>query len=205
MKTTQTASYLWLFWMLTVCGLMLDLGSKYIIFAALYNNGAGGEYPLIPEAFRLTADFTSVTDPGDFLSPLRTIGGDQLPRVNQGALFGMGQGQNHVFTFISLLAAIGIIYWSSRPATTKDRFLSTALGLILAGTLGNLFDRVVFGGVRDFLHWFYVIDWPVFNIADCCLVVGACLLLFQAMFLTQPQEKPTTAEAQEELAAHRES
>jgi lipoprotein signal peptidase len=56
----------------------------------------------------------------------------------------------------------------------------------LAGTLGNLYDRVVFSGVRDFLHWNYLFDWPVFNCADCCLVSGACLLLIQA-FGTQPK------------------
>jgi signal peptidase II len=55
-----------------------------------------------------------------------------------------------------------------------------ALGLILAGTVGNLYDRLVFHGVRDFLY-FYKIEWPVFNVADCCLVVGAGLLLLQAL------------------------
>ena len=39
---------------------------------------------------------------------------------------------------------------------------------------------MVFNGVRDFLHWNYLFDWPVFNVADCCLVCGACLLLLQA-------------------------
>jgi lipoprotein signal peptidase len=54
------------------------------------------------------------------------------------------------------------------------------LGLILAGTLGNLYDRILFNGVRDFFHWDYLYNWPVFNVADCCLVVGAGLLLVQA-------------------------
>ena len=46
-----------------------------------------------------------------------------------------------------------------------------ALGLILGGTLGNLYDRVVYDGVRDFIDWHYHdLEWPVFNIADCCLV-----------------------------------
>jgi lipoprotein signal peptidase len=62
--------------------------------------------------------------------------------------------------------------------------LCAALGLILAGTLGNLYDRVIFDGVRDFLY-FYWIEWPVFNLADCFLVCGAGLLLLQA-FLSQP-------------------
>src|SRR4029077_2279204 len=109
-------------------------------------------------------------------------------RVNHGALFSLG-GQfktdaNHFFAGVSVLAALGIIVWGARRATATDKWLCAALGLILAGTLGNLYDRVIFGGVRDFLY-FYYIEWPVFNIADCCLVVGAFLLLVQA-FLTHP-------------------
>ena len=68
-----------------------------------------------------------------------------------------------------------------------------ALGLILGGTIGNLYDRLVFGGVRDFLY-FYKIEWPVFNVADCCLVVGAALLLVQAVFVA-PQEEQQPAPA----------
>jgi lipoprotein signal peptidase len=71
--------------------------------------------------------------------------------------------------------------------------------LILAGTLGNLFDRVVFGGVRDFLY-FYWFEWPVFNVADCFLVCGAGLLLLQA-FATAPADKGKVAVAEPVTAA----
>src|SRR5436305_586252 len=74
--------------------------------------------------------------------------------------------------------------------------LIASLGLILAGTLGNLYDRIVFSGVRDFLHWYRYFDWPVFNIADCCLVCGAGLLLAHAFFTVE-------REAQEPAAAAR--
>jgi lipoprotein signal peptidase len=70
-----------------------------------------------------------------------------------------------------------------------------ALGLILGGTIGNLYDRLVFGGVRDFLY-FYKIEWPVFNVADCCLVVGATLLLLQAVFVAPSTEQPATPEVE---------
>jgi lipoprotein signal peptidase len=66
-----------------------------------------------------------------------------------------------------------------------------ALGLILGGTVGNLYDRIVFGGVRDFLY-FYWFDFPVFNVADSCLVVGASLLLLQALFGKQKTEPAAT-------------
>jgi lipoprotein signal peptidase len=113
-----------------------------------------------------------------------------MPRVNQGALFGMGQGYaylaNYIFAGVSLLAAGAIIAWSMRPSASRDKVLCFSLGLILAGTLGNLYDRLVFHGVRDFLyfHWF---EWPVFNIADCCLVCGVIVLTLQALFHAQPE------------------
>ncbi len=82
-----------------------------------------------------------------------------------------------------------------------------ALGLILGGTLGNLYDRIVFSGVRDFLWWHKYVDWPVFNIADCCLVCGAALLLIEAFFtkvepaLTQTTEPAGTEPAGTQPAA----
>ena len=78
--------------------------------------------------------------------------------------------------------------------------LCSALGLILGGTLGNLYDRLVFNGVRDFLHWDYLFDWPVFNVADCCLVCGASLLLLQA-FASSPQPAKDSAGAQSAVGA----
>jgi len=77
------------------------------------------------------------------------------------------------------------------------------LGLILAGTLGNLYDRVVFNGVRDFLY-FHLIEWPVFNIADCCLVCGAFLLLAQAFLgrSTRPGELAAGAHNQTPAESH---
>src|SRR5262249_46780482 len=123
-----------------------------------------------------------------------------LPRVNHGALFGMASERGHlanaVFAGISLLAAGAIVFWSTRGSLARDGMLCTALGLILGGTLGNLYDRLVFNGVRDFLHWYYP-EWPVFNIADCCLVSGAALLLIQALWARPVQaEQPAVATEQ---------
>ncbi len=55
---------------------------------------------------------------------------------------------------------------------------------------------MVFHGVRDFLHWNYLFDWPVFNLADCCLVCGAGLLLLQAFgSAPAPADQGVTAAA----------
>jgi signal peptidase II len=91
-----------------------------------------------------------------------------------------------------VIAALGISIWGMRKQTGRDKWLCISLGLILAGTVGNLFDRVVFGGVRDFLY-FYLIEWPVFNVADCCLVIGALMLLVQAVFAKKADPAPAVA------------
>jgi lipoprotein signal peptidase len=178
-------SYVWLFWLLALTGAALDQVSKYGVFRWLYNDGETNHLQVVEGKFELLVQFTGQREEGSgWLAALRTWSGDKLPQVNHGALFGLGGGHQHlangVFALISLIAAGAIIYWSSRPSTSRDVALCAALGLILAGTMGNLYDRLVFSGVRDFLH-FYWFEWPVFNVADVCLVCGAFLLLAQAL------------------------
>jgi lipoprotein signal peptidase len=196
-------SYRSLLWALVLVGLTLDVGSKYGVFSWLYNQGMGNESTVIPQCWEFMAQFTGETDDGSgLLSPLRTTFGTMpvLPRVNHGALFGLAQKKgwlaNGIFAGVSIAAALAITYWSTLRSTVQDPLLCAALGLILAGTLGNLYDRIVFGGVRDFIHWhYYSWEWPVFNIADCCLVTGAGLLLIHAFFA-----KPTNVAQPEETA-----
>jgi len=177
MKTQPT--YRLLFWLLAAVGLSADLASKHAIFAWL-RDAPRHEQVIFPGVFSLVAQHEDGPD------------GNLVPYVNRGALFGWMQGwglkANTGFAAISLIAAVAIIIWVGQRSTAADRGLCVALGLILGGTLGNLYDRLVFGGVRDFLHW-RVPDWPVFNLADCCLVIGAGLLLLQA-FRAQPKETP---------------
>lgn len=220
-------SYRILLWSLAFLGLLLDQTTKYGVFqlghafaderqaaearrtepTAFSWQWRDGhpEYPVIPHCFEFLTQFDGRRASGNsFLGGLRTWGGETMPRVNHGALFGMdgglGVSANSLFAVISLLAAAAIIYWSTQQSLARDWSLCAALGLILAGTLGNLYDRVVFDGVRDFIHWHYYekFDWPVFNIADCCLVVGAGLLLTQAFWHRSavPADKPASAIAE---------
>jgi lipoprotein signal peptidase len=169
-------TYRWLLLALALLGLALDQASKYAVFSWL-GGVEGNTYVLFRSAndggFQLVAQFES-----------QSADGTRVPHVNHGALFGFLRDHktlaNSGFAAISLLAAGAIAFWSRLQSTARDLRLCAALGLILGGTLGNLYDRVVFNGVRDFLHWNYLFDWPVFNVADCCLVLGAGLLLLQA-------------------------
>ncbi|OWK42274.1 Lipoprotein signal peptidase [Fimbriiglobus ruber] len=169
---------------LAVVGLAADQGSKYGVFRWLYDGSFRGEREVVEGWFKLTAEFDDRVQPCDCsFHVLQTWSAPKMPRVNHGALFGLGGehkgGANQVFAGVSILAAAGIIIWTARRATAADGWLCAALGLILGGTIGNLYDRIVFNGVRDFLY-FYKIDWPVFNVADCCLVCGAGMLLLHA-------------------------
>ena len=200
MKFSTQRPYIWLFGLLAVVSLVADQASKYVVFAKLYPPEMN--LPIIPGLFELKTSYLLNTDPGNEpLSFLRTLSGDRLPHVNRGALFGIGNaddesgGMNTFFAVISVLAALFIIFWSARPAVANDRFLCLALGLILGGTLGNLYDRIVFGGVRDFLRCYYDTHvWPDFNIADCCLVCGAGVLLAHSFFASETVTQPARAE-----------
>jgi lipoprotein signal peptidase len=185
-------SYRKLFWVLAATGLVLDQVTKYGAFRWLYNGGQGDRREYVANIFEVVvARFTG--EPGT--GALRTWSGEQMPQVNHGALFGFLSEHvglaNALFAVVSLAAAVAIVWWSSRPSARRELGLSAALGLILAGTLGNLYDRLVFGGVRDFLHLhYYAREWPVFNLADSCLVVGAALLLGQAFLSKAPAPAP---------------
>ena len=193
-------TYRWLLITLAVLGFTVDQASKYGVFKWLYNNGqfaepAGNSYPVVDGWFKLIAQFDSQAPLCDCgFDRLQTWSAPVMPRVNHGALFGMGQEKkgtaNGFFAVVSVLAAVAILVWGMRRATAREKWLMAALGLILGGTVGNLYDRLVFNGVRDFMY-FYYIEWPVFNFADCLLVVGAGLLLVQAIFAPpQADEKP---------------
>jgi signal peptidase II len=202
MKAQAERSYRWLFWILVVVGLAADQGSKYLVFRWLYNDGQGDYHALLggvegPERiFGLQTGFTGRRDPGtDLFSPLRTWSGEMQPYVNTGALWGRGQDKNLLFLAISLAAAVAITWWSMKKGACRDWRLCVALGLILAGTLGNLYDRAVFAGVRDFVQWSYLYLFPTFNLADSCLVCGAALLLWQALGTRPAAEAELSAES----------
>jgi signal peptidase II len=118
--------------------------------------------------------------------------------LNEGALFGMGQGLGFLYSGLSIVAALGIVGWLFLAGAATDRLLTVALAAVTAGILGNLYDRLGLPGltrngepvfaVRDWLHFKIdpVLDWPIFNIADSLLVCGAALLVWHALRTAPP-------------------
>jgi signal peptidase II len=157
-----------LFWGIALGGAAFDLTTKDRIFARVGPPGSPAE-PLVAEILELRTSH------------------------NTGALWGMGRTLPHsslIFAALSVLAAVAICYWLFVRGAAVDGRLTAALGLIMAGALGNCYDRLRFGYVRDFVH-FHVesidFDFPIFNFADNMLVVGAIALMLLAL---RPEAQP---------------
>lgn len=115
--------------------------------------------------------------------------------VNIGAVFGIGAGKGTLFASISIFALIAILAWLFWFGGAVSKWLTTAMGFITGGIIGNLYDRVGLwwqpgypdvwrSGVRDWILW-QASDqwkWPNFNIADSLLVTGAIMLVVQSVF-----------------------
>lgn len=161
-------------------GLMVDLATKAWLFTRLGMPGLRPPEWIVPGVFGFQTS------------------------LNEGALFGMGQGMALVFAGLSTLAALAIVYWLFFLGVARDAWMTVALGSIEAGILGNLYDRLGLPGLRWHLpynqhqvgdpvyavrDWILVMigryEWPTFNIADSMLVCGACLLVLHA-FLMKP-------------------
>ncbi|MGS0536192.1 signal peptidase II [Pseudoalteromonas sp. SaAl2] len=93
--------------------------------------------------------------------------------------------------FLSLIAITisGLLIWWLKRLPASNKILCGAYALVLAGAIGNLYDRMYYGYVIDFLHFYYE-SWhfPAFNIADSAICVGAALLLFDAFTGESPKE-----------------
>jgi len=115
--------------------------------------------------------------------------------LNLGAVFGIGQGKTWLFVIITI-AAVGIIGATFLTTDASHRFAQVLLAMILAGAGGNLYDRIVYGAVRDMLHLFPNVHlpfgwhWPdgntelypwVFNLADVYLTLGIALIVRAAL------------------------
>jgi len=86
------------------------------------------------------------------------------------------------------LAALAVVGGMILRSSGADRLSVYGLALIFGGALGNVFDRIIWGGVTDFLD-FYIgsLHWPAFNVADSAVVVGSGLLLLD---LLKPRRQP---------------
>jgi signal peptidase II len=102
---------------------------------------------------------------------------------NHGAVFGLGQGGRVIFVIVSFGAIIFLTYLFS--VSKRRWWYQILLGMLLAGVIGNLYDRITRGYVRDMIHifpgWQNLFPW-VFNVADSFLCVGVSLMVVYSVF-----------------------
>ena len=147
-----------------VSGVIVDIISKWVVFSKL---DEFGKLIVIPGLLNI------------------------LRSKNEGVVFGLFPGKTNAFIVFSAIAIVVILFIYIK--SDKTIFISNlALGLVLAGAMGNLWDRIWFRSVRDFidLHIGDKYHWPTFNIADSLICVGILILVFTSF--STPKLKEST-------------
>jgi signal peptidase II len=150
---------------LSAAVLVLDYATKIVALESL----APGESRAVAPFFNLVLVFNK----GAAFSFLASAPGWQMP----------------FFATIAVVASVVIGFLILRHAGRK--LFNCGLALILGGALGNLYDRLVYGHVVDFLDFHAAgWHWPAFNVADSAITVGAAMLIVESFFQTKSNETP---------------
>lgn len=189
----------WLILILTtVIGLVLDLWSKWYAFEHV----AG--FPVaISRRDVLSVDNLGMLIPDH--DPVTVM--DHVLEftlvLNPGAVFGIGAGQRWFFVIFTIIACVVALTLFIKWTRAQDWVAHAGFGLIISGGIGNLYDRLVFACVRDFIHPLpgvklpFGLSWPggngevwpyVSNIADAFLIVGIGMLMLHAWRMPDPAE-----------------
>ncbi|RCX17120.1 signal peptidase II [Anaerobacterium chartisolvens] len=105
---------------------------------------------------------------------------------NTGAAWSILENGRYFFLILTPIIVAVLAYFLYKM---DSRLLRTALSLIIGGAAGNFIDRLLIGSVVDFLEFhFGTYIFPIFNIADCCVVIGSFLLAYYLLFIYK--EKP---------------
>ena len=146
--------------LLALIVVLLDRWTKRLVAARI---GLYAHVQVIPKFFRLT----HTENTGAAFS----LFADSPAHWKTGVLIG--------FSAVAIVIVAGLLWKQGRPLSLTG----IALSLILGGAAGNLWDRVVSGRVVDFLlFYFKQYQWPVFNLADSAIVIGAGLLVLEILF-----------------------
>ena len=139
------------------------------------------------------------TLPGNSLTVIEGVFNFTFVR-NEGAAWSILSGQRWFFIVTGVIACVAIV-WFLLKSKQKSKVLRTGLALMLGGTMGNLYDRIIWGSVRDMLD-FELINFPIFNVADSALCIGVVLVIIYVLFMYKEPEKKSEKESvdQEECA-----
>jgi signal peptidase II len=160
-STQTSAGKLW-YLIITALVLAFDQYTKYWVSIRLRE---GDEIDIIPGFFKL-----SYTE-------------------NPGIAFGMLNNGDVKWLLVAIsVAAVSVVLFYMMRTPSSNTLLLWSLALLAAGICGNLIDRVRMGRVIDFILLYYKsYQWPVFNIADMAITIGAALMAIELFLAPQPQ------------------
>ncbi|MFB5266230.1 signal peptidase II [Paenibacillus enshidis] len=147
---------------------LLDQGTKYLIATRME---LGETIPVIGSFFQITS------------------------HRNQGAAFGILQGQRELFIVITVVVVIAIIWYLRKTVRNGQKLLPFGLSLVLGGAIGNFLDRAIAGEVVDFARFnFGSYTFPIFNIADSAIVVGVAIIILDTLLESRRQKESSGME-----------
>jgi len=191
----------------TLLSLTADLVSKSLAFRYV----AGSAQTIARSDVLTTTDLRTLIDEHE---PVTIIPGllDFTLVLNPGAVFGMGAGRRMVFVAFTIAALLFGLWMFGSWTRPRDRMAHIAIALLLSGGLGNLYDRLAFACVRDFIHPLPGVKmpfglrnpldggreiWPyVSNVADLWLLIGIAMLM---VFLWRSGDPKSPREAQNQM------
>ncbi|ETT56635.1 signal peptidase II [Paenibacillus sp. FSL R7-0204] len=151
---------------------LIDQGTKYLIATRLE---LAEQIPVIKDFFIITS------------------------HRNRGAAFGILEGQQWFFIVITVIVVCGIVWYLNKARKTR-KLLPTALALVLGGAVGNFLDRILNGEVVDFLMFnFGSYTFPIFNVADSCIVVGVGLIILDTLLEVKGEQEVTEVKESQEV------
>lgn len=159
-----------IYYVIALIAILVDQGTKYVIASQMELN----------EKISVIGDFFLITS-----------------HRNRGAAFGILEDQRWFFIVVTTIVVIGLVWYINKVRTLPGKLLPVALGLVLGGAIGNFIDRVLYGEVVDFLMFnFGSYTFPIFNIADSCIVIGVGLIILDTL-LEMKREKSNQQQLEE--------
>ncbi len=178
----------------TLVALIADLGSKSLAFRHVSDQPVHVDREEVVELMAAGGNLQQLIPPTDPVTVIPSILDFQLV-LNSGAVFGTGSGRRWFFVTFTVFALGFATFFFARWTSRRDRTTHAAIALVISGGIGNMYDRLVFGCVRDFIHPFpdvqlpFGLAWPnsgstelwpyVSNVADAFLLIGIGVLMIR--------------------------
>lgn len=152
---------------------------KYILMGIIFAVALGID--LVTKHLFCNIEYTRIIP---YLIAFQTNGG------NTGAAFGIFS-KSTTFLIISSIVIVAAMIFVDIIMKAKGKTYTIGFALILAGAIGNFVDRLALGYVRDFIMFDFWKTFPIFNFADCCVVIGAVLVCIHFIFLSKADNNGT--------------